>query len=126
MLYMSSFAESISDAACSIADVVLREIEVPPIIKRIVRESDEIITWVAVEKSSALDGKTLAESRVGSVTGMVIFALKHENRWVYRPGRNYCLHAGDLLVSRGRRDGEEKLYGLCGADTDEIEDFEEE
>lgn len=126
MLYMSSFAESISDAACSIADVILREIEVPPIIKRIVRESDEIITWVAVEKSSALDGKTLAESRVGSVTGMVIFALKHENRWVYRPGRNYRLHAGDLLVSRGRRDGEEKLYGLCGADTDEIEDFEEE
>ena len=36
MLYMSSFAESISDAASSIADVVLREIDVPPIIKRIV------------------------------------------------------------------------------------------
>ncbi|HJJ54626.1 MAG TPA: potassium channel protein [Methanocorpusculum sp.] len=126
MLYMSSFAESISDAACSIADVVLREIEVPPIIKRIVRESDEIISWVAIEKSSSLDGKSLAESRVGSVTGMVIFALKHENRWVYRPGRNYVLHAGDLLVSRGRRDGEEKLYELCGADTEELEEFDEE
>lgn len=126
MLYMSSFAESISDAACSIADVVLREIDVPPIIKRIVRESDEIITWVAVKKGSALDGKTLAESRVGSKTGMVIFAVKQATRWVYRPGRNYCLHAGDLLVSRGRRDGEEKLYSLCGADTDELEEFDEE
>ena len=126
MLYMSSFAESISDAACSIADVVLREIDVPPIIKRIVRESDEIITWVAVKKGSALDGKTLAESRVGSKTGMVIFAVKQAARWVYRPGRNYCLHAGDLLVSRGRRDGEEKLYSLCGADTDELEEFDEE
>ncbi len=126
MLYMSSFTESISDAACSIADVILRKIEVPPIIKRIVRESDEIISWVAVAKSSALDGKSLAQSRVGSVTGMVIFALKRENRWVYRPGRNYVLHAGDLLVSRGRRDGEEKLYGLCGADTEELEEFEEE
>ena len=126
MLYMSSFAESISDAACSIADVVIREIDVPPVIKRIVRESDEVISWVAVQKGSALDGKTLAESRVGSVTGMVIFAVKQGNRWVYRPGRNYRLHADDLLVSRGRRDGEEKLYGLCGADTDELEDFEEE
>ncbi len=126
MLYMSSFAESISDAACSIADVVLREIEVPPIIKRIVRESDEIITWVTVAKDSKLDGKSLAQARVGSVTGMVIFALKHENRWVYRPGRNFVLHAGDLLVSRGRRDGEERLYGLCGADTDEIEQYDEE
>jgi len=126
MLYMSSFAESISDAACSIADVVLREIEVPPIIKMIVRESDEVITWVTVAKDSKLDNKSLAQARVGSVTGMVIFAVKHENRWVYRPGRNYVLHAGDLLVSRGRRDGEERLYELCGADTEELEDYDDE
>lgn len=126
MLYMSSFAESISDAACSIADVVLREIEVPPIIKRIVRESDEVISWVTVHKGSTLAGKSLAESHVGTVTGMVIFALKHQNKWLYRPGRNIVLHEGDLLVSRGRRDGEEKLYGLCGADTDELEEYLEE
>ncbi len=126
MLYMSSFAESISDAASSIADVVLREIEVPPIIKRIVRESDEIIAWVTVHEGSTLDKKSLAESHVGTVTGMVIFAVKHDNRWIYRPARNVCLYAGDLLVARGRRDGEEKLYGLCGADTDEIDNFEEE
>ncbi|HJJ71733.1 MAG TPA: potassium channel protein, partial [Methanocorpusculum sp.] len=126
MFYMSSFAESISDAACSIADVVIREIDVPPIIKRIVRESDEVISWVTVGKGSALDGKALAESKVGSVTGMVIIAIKHDNRWIYRPSRNVVLHAGDLLVSRGRRDGEEKLYGLCGADIEELEEFEEE
>lgn len=126
MLYMSSFAESISDAACSIADVVIREIDVPPIIKRIVRESDEVISWVTVTKGSVLDEKRLAESKVGSVTGMVIIAIKHENRWIYRPSRNVVLHAGDLLVSRGRRDGEEKLYELCGADIEELEEFEEE
>ena len=126
MLYMSSFAESISDAACSIADVVLREIEVPPIIRRIVRESDEIISWVTVNKGSTLAGKSFSESKLGTVTGMVVFAVKHENRWNYRPGRNTVLHAGDLLVARGRRDGEEKLYGLCGADTDEIDEFEDE
>ncbi|HJK45827.1 MAG TPA: potassium channel protein [Methanocorpusculum sp.] len=125
MLYMSSFAESISDAASSIADVVLREIDVPPIIKRIVRESDEIISWVTVHPGSPLDKKSLADSHVGTGTGMVIFAIKHENRWTYRPARSVVLHAGDLLVARGRRDGEEKLYGLCGADTDEIEDFED-
>ncbi|HJJ98934.1 MAG TPA: potassium channel protein [Methanocorpusculum sp.] len=123
MLYMSSFAESISDAASSIADVVLREIDVPPILKRIIRESDEIISWVTVHPGSSLDKKSLADSHVGTVTGMVIFAIKHDNRWTYRPARSVLLHAGDLLVARGRRDGEEKLYGLCGADTDEIDDF---
>ncbi|MCZ0861052.1 MAG: potassium channel protein [Methanocorpusculum sp.] len=125
MLYMSSFAESISDAASSIADVILREIDVPPILKRIVRESDEIISWVTVRPGSPLDKKSLTDSQVGTVTGMVIFAIKHDNRWTYRPARSVVLHAGDLLVARGRRDGEEKLYGLCGADTDEIEDFED-
>ncbi|HJJ42284.1 MAG TPA: potassium channel protein [Methanocorpusculum sp.] len=126
MLYMSSFAESISDAACSIADVVIREIDVPPIIKRIVRESDEIISWVTVNKNSQLSGKSLAETHVGTVTGMIIFAVKRKNRWIYRPGRNFVLKSGDLLVSRGRRDGEEKLYKLCGADIDELEEYDEE
>ncbi|HJJ28522.1 MAG TPA: potassium channel protein [Methanocorpusculum sp.] len=126
MLYMSSFAESISDAACSIADVVLREIDVPPIIKRIVRESDEIISWVTVNKGSPLAEKSFSQSKLGTVTGMVVFAVKHENRWNYRPGRNTVLHVGDLLVARGRRDGEEKLYELCRADTDEIEEYEDE
>ncbi|HJJ90624.1 MAG TPA: potassium channel protein [Methanocorpusculum sp.] len=125
MLYMSSFAEAISAAASSIADVVLREIDVPPILKRIVRESDEIISWVTVHIGSSLDKKSLADSHIGTVTGMVIFAIKHDNRWTYRPARSVLLHAGDLLVARGRRDGEEKLYDLCGADTDEIEDFED-
>jgi uncharacterized protein with PhoU and TrkA domain len=125
MLYMSSFAKSISDAASSIADVVLREIDVPPILKRIVRESDEIISWVIVHPGSSLDGKSLADSHVGTVTGMVIFAIKHGNRWTYRPARNVVLHADDLLVARGRRDGEEKLYNLCGADIDEIDNFED-
>ncbi|HJJ43250.1 MAG TPA: potassium channel protein [Methanocorpusculum sp.] len=114
MLYMSSFAESISDAAGSIADVVLREIEVPPIVQRIVRESDEVITWLTIQEGSILDKRSLSESRVGTVTGMVIFAIKHENKWIYRPARTVRLYAGDLLVARGRLDGEEKLFDLCG------------
>ena len=128
MLYISSFAESISDAACSIADVLLRDIDVPPILNCIIRESDEIISWVTVNTKSQLNNKSIEESHIGTVTGMVIFAIKHNNKWIYRPSRNVVIHTGDLLVARGRRDSEKKLYVLCDADTDgiknELEDLE--
>ncbi|NYT05223.1 MAG: potassium channel protein [Methanomicrobiales archaeon] len=113
LLYMSSFAETISNAAHAIVDVILRDIEVPPVFKKIVRESDEIITRVRVGPSSALDGKTLKEASLGTVTGMVVLAIKHEKRWRYRPRKNDRLHAGDLIIAKGRRDGEERLNELC-------------
>jgi uncharacterized protein with PhoU and TrkA domain len=114
LLYMSSFAQAISDSAHSIADVLLRDIEIPPIFKRIVRESDEIITRMTVTPSSPLVGRTLKEMSLATVTGMVVLAIKHGDRWVYRPGKSVRLQSGDTIIAKGRRDGECRLYELAG------------
>jgi uncharacterized protein with PhoU and TrkA domain len=113
LLYMSTFAEAISNAAYSIVDVILRDIEIPPVFQKIVRESDEIITRVQVGPSSALDGRTLKEASLGTVTGMVVLAIKHEKKWRYRPRKNDRLYTGDIIIAKGRRDGEERLSDLC-------------
>ena len=112
LLYMSSFAENISNAACAIVDVILRDIEVPPVFKKIVRESDEIITRIQVEESSQLNGKSLNDASLGTVTGMMVLAIKSENRWKYRPGKEQILNGGDVIIAKGSRDGECRLYEL--------------
>ncbi|WOF17298.1 potassium channel protein [Methanoplanus sp. FWC-SCC4] len=112
LLYMSSFAENISNAASSIVDVILRDIEIPPVFKRIVRESDEIITKVNVEEGSSLVGKTLKDASLGTVTGMVVLAINSKGRWKYRPGKNDLINANDVIIAKGRRDGECRLYDL--------------
>jgi uncharacterized protein with PhoU and TrkA domain len=113
LLYMSSFAENISNAAGAIVDVILRDIEVPPVFRKIVRESDEIITRIEVRESSPLIGRTLKEASLGTVTGMVVLAIKHGKKWRYRPKKNDRLEEGDIIIAKGPRDGECRLYDLC-------------
>lgn len=121
LLYMSSFAEAISNAGRAIVDVLLRDIEVPPVFKKIVRESDEIITRITVGTASPLVGRTLKEATLGTVTGMVVLAIKSRDRWIYRPGKNVCLRSGDIIIAKGRRDGECRLYELAGFTRDQSE-----
>ncbi|MDI6867223.1 potassium channel family protein [Methanoculleus sp.] len=122
LLYMSAFTQAISDAAHSIVDVLLRDIEIPPLFKKIVRGSDEIITRMRVEPSSPLVGRTLKEASLGTVTGMVVLAIKRGNRWIYRPGKRVRLESGDIIIAKGRRDGECRLYELTGHTAEVSED----
>ena len=114
LLYLSSFAEAISNAAHAIVDVILRDIEVPPIFKKIVRESDEIITRIAVADDAPLAGRSLKEASIATVTGMVVLAILSGDRWIYRPGKSVRLRAGDVIIAKGRRDGECRLNELAG------------
>ncbi len=119
LLYMSSFAENISNCAGSIVDVILREIEIPPVFRKIVRESDEIITKVMICENSPLVGKTLKEASLGTVSGMVVLAVKSKDkgkgRWKYHPGKNERLSSGDMIIAKGRRDGECRLFDLAAS-----------
>jgi len=112
LLYMSSFADNITNAAGLIVDVILRDIEIPPVFRKIVRESDEIITKIQVHEKSSLAGKSLKEAALGTVTGMVVLAIKHKSKWRYRPRKDERLEAGDIIIAKGRRDGECRLYEL--------------
>lgn len=117
LIHLSSFAGAITSAASAIADVILRDIEVPPVFRMIVRESDEIITRFEVEEGSAIAGRSLREASLATVTGMVVLAVRSRGgRWKYRPGRDERLQAGDLIIAKGRRDGEERLAALCSGE----------
>ncbi|MDJ0748794.1 MAG: SLC13 family permease [Woeseiaceae bacterium] len=57
-----------------------------------------------VPTDSILVGKTLAESRIGASTGLIILSLTRDGRSETLPGRQTVLRGGDGLLVQGRVD----------------------
>ena len=120
VLRLAEAGEQIADAAQEIADVELRDVELHPIIKLSLRESDVVFTKVLVNERSILAGKTLGELKLASETGMMVIAMKHENKWLYGPTKNTRIDPNDILFAKGPEDGEKHLIELAKGITSDI------
>ena len=120
ILRLGEAGEQIADAAQEIADVELRDVELHPIIKMSIRESDQVFTRVKVQPESILCNKTLGELKLASETGMMVIAMRHENRWLYGPNKNTKIDQGDILFAKGPEDGEEHLINLASGEVKEL------
>ncbi|RLF27681.1 MAG: PhoU family transcriptional regulator [Thermoplasmata archaeon] len=120
LIRLGSCGEQIADAAQEIADIMLRDVELHPILKMSIRESDIVFTRVQVKPQSILCGKTLGELRLASETGMMIIAMRHKDRWLYGPNKNTRIDPGDILFAKGPEDGEKHLIELATGRSKEI------
>jgi len=120
VLRLAECGEKISDAAQEIADVELRDVELHPILKMSLRESDVVFTKVQVKPESVLSGKTLGQIKLESETGMHVIAMRHQNKWLYGPNKNTKIDPEDILFAKGPEDGEKHLIDLADAITNEI------
>jgi len=59
---------------------------------------------VRLPPSSRLVGRTLAESRLGSVAGLVVFAVERKGRMISAPDPDLALEPGDRLQVEGQPD----------------------
>ncbi len=113
LIRLAQAGEEISDAAQEIADVELRDVELHPILKLSIRESDEVFTRIQVSQNSILCGKTLGKLKLGSETGMMIIAMRHKDRWLYGPNKNTRIDPDDIIFAKGPEDGEKHLIDLA-------------
>ena len=120
VLHLAEAGEKIADAALEISDVELRDVELHPILKMSIRESDQVITKVQVVNQSVLCGKTLGDIKLASETGMMVIAMRHENKWLYGPNKNTRIDEGDILFAKGPDDGEKHLIELASGKTNKI------
>lgn len=120
VLRLAEAGEQIADAAQEIADVELRDVELHPILKMSIRESDQVFTRVQVDKKSILNGKTLGQLKLASETGMMVIAMRHGDRWLYGPNKNTKIDSGDILFAKGPEDGEKHLIDLASGKSREI------
>ncbi len=100
-LRMADSIERFADAALDIADVVLRDIELHPVVKKSMKESDEVMVRKVIKKGSYLDGKSLEDTKMETKIGMKIIAVRRMDSWSYGPGKDLKLKANDVIFARG-------------------------
>jgi di/tricarboxylate transporter len=72
---------------------------------------DENTVEMVVPAGSPLDGMTLGQSRLGSATGLNVFAVSRKDETIPAPGRNFVLQANDRLEVGGSLDRLKELQG---------------
>jgi len=101
ILQMAHAIDDISNAAADLAKMVLDGIELHPIIKEAILESEEVIGKVIVSPDSILVGKTLEELDLASNTGVWIIAVRRGKRWIFAPDGDFKILVNDVLIGRG-------------------------
>ncbi|MFA4701780.1 potassium channel family protein [Pyrococcus kukulkanii] len=122
VIEMATINEQISDSAYEIADIVLRDVEPHPIIRKIMHDVEEEIGRVKVHSGSILIGQTLKQLKLPSKIGVRLIAIKRGNRYIYNPSSDETIKEGDVLIAVGA--GIEKLRELSNEKAEEEEELE--
>ncbi|MFQ5837827.1 MAG: potassium channel family protein [Thermoplasmata archaeon] len=109
ILQVASAAETISNAAGDMVDLLEQRIEARPFLPFVLGEADERIRIVHIQEGSSMAGRSVGELRVEAETGMRIIAIRRGKKWNYDPPGDTVLKVEDLLVVRGTEDGHMRL-----------------
>ena len=114
LIHLGTSTESISDAAVDISEGVLRDIEVHPVVRMAVQESDEIITRIEVETGSALDGTDVVSGVPDADVTMSVIAIRRPDEgWLLVADADTALRAGDVVIAKGTRTAAEQFDRLA-------------
>ena len=81
----------------------------------------ERMAFLQVPPGSTLDGRTLAQARMGSALGLNVVAIVRDNQTRLAPQADYRLRSGDKLMVEGRL---ERLDELSGQNHLDLEDHD--
>ncbi|MFQ5553460.1 MAG: potassium channel family protein, partial [Thermoplasmata archaeon] len=109
ILQVASAAETISNGAGDIVDLLEQRIEARPFLPFVLGEADEKLRAARLLAGSTMAGRAIGDLRVETETGMRIIALQRGRKWRYDPEGEAILREGDLLVLRGTEDGFQRL-----------------
>lgn len=114
LLHLAAASEAICDAAVDIAEVVLREVELPPVFGAALEDSEEAIAAVTVGPECDLDGATIADLEFEEGAGVVVLAIRRDDGWTFDPTGDLACAAADTLLVRGPPVGIDHLRELAG------------
>lgn len=121
LIRLSRAAEDIADSAEKIADVVLRDIKVHPVLAESILESDTSIAREVIQAKSVLVGKPLRDTSLATATGWFIIVVKRGDRWIIGPDGETALKAGDIIFARGPLESRGHLCRLSRGKTSRVQ-----
>lgn len=105
ILQVAEAAESISNAAGDIANLLSLKEKTRPILPKILKKADESLFRVKVSSKSKACNQEIGGLKVESETGMRIIAIRRGDCWIYNPQSDTSLKADDWLIVRGTEEG---------------------
>ena len=106
ILLIASAADRISTAAAEIAELLLRGVQIHPLIFDALENAEEKVARCRVSEDSSLAGMALGAADLESSIGMTVIAIRRtDGKWVWDPDDKMVIAAGDVLIARGPRDG---------------------
>lgn len=121
ILQLAEAAESISNAAGDIANLLSYEEKTRPILPKILKYADEKLFRIEVADESSACNQIIGDMRIESETGMRIIGIRRGKCWIYNPQPETSLHAKDWLIVRGTDDGFQDLRNFIQGKTRELE-----
>ena len=109
ILQIAEAAESISNAAGDIVNLLSKEEKKGPILPKILKDADEQLFRMKVSSESNACGKEVGELKVETETGMRLIAIRRDDCWIYNPQSDTHIQADDWLIARGTYDGYKDL-----------------
>jgi uncharacterized protein with PhoU and TrkA domain len=110
----------IAESAKSIADVVLRGLGEHPVIAMSIKESETTISLGKISPNSVLVGKTFGGICLSTLSGMFVIAIKRDRNYIFGPGKNYRMEAGDVMIATGPEEGVPYFKDLCDGTEKEL------
>jgi uncharacterized protein with PhoU and TrkA domain len=108
ILQVAEAAESISNAAGDIVDLLSKE-KTGPILPKILKRADEQLFRMEVSSASKAIAQKIGDLKVESETGMRIIAIRRGDGWIYNPGADTVIQADDCLIIRGTDESYDEL-----------------
>jgi uncharacterized protein with PhoU and TrkA domain len=119
---VSYAADRISDAAADIAQIVLRDIGIHPVVREVFERVEEHLCRTQVSDDSILVGRKLRELEFASRIGVDIIAIHRGKDWIINPKDSESIFGGDILIARGTPDGVNDLKQLAQGTLRVLED----
>ncbi len=110
---VASAADKISDAAADIANLVLQDIGIHPLVRQVFEKVEEHLIRVEIGSNSILAGVSLGELDLAARIGVDVIGIRRGREWMINPKEAEKLEKADVLIARGAPHGVEELEGLA-------------
>ncbi|APW96705.1 potassium channel protein [Halobiforma lacisalsi AJ5] len=116
LLRLATASEEICDAAVDIAELVVRNVELPPVFGEALSDSEEGIGAVHVGPDGDVAGQTVGDLEGELETGVVVLAIRRtDGDWTFDPAGDVACSGGDTLLVRGPPLGIDRLRSIAGS-----------
>lgn len=120
VLQIGDASEHVANAAMDLVEILDANLDLQPFLREVLDEADDRIGTQKIREGTRAVGQTLGELNLESETGVRVLAIRRGTRWLYRPGKDQELKAGDMLLVRGQLEGADHFRRWLAGKEDEL------